>query len=248
MKREIITYSLLLVVVSALSFGYGVVSLKYLLFPTKLILEKLKPASNLNVDVKDKLEGKELLKELKKGGYILYIRHAKKNEVVNRHALDMVYGVTKTKLKPAGAPEGMCLSEEGKVESWLLGEVFKHLEIPIGEVIASPICRVVQTAEIAFGRVDKTDVNLVYGGLLATLDKGKASEARKNLFLSSINHGKNRIIVGHRGFEVKSLNVAPLNIGEPDTAVFKMVDGKARLVSVMTLFDWTKVMEVESQG
>ena len=257
--KAYLTYLTLAFVLSVLSFGYGIVSFNYLLFPTNIILKTLKPetynkiaaelsSKDINkISAEYKLAGKDLIKALKEGGYILYIRHAMKTDTGIRKALDLVYGVTKTKFKPVGMPEGLCLNEEGEVASWLLGKVINHLEIPIGEVIASPICRCVQTAEIAFGRVDNTNVNLVYDKLWVNLDSILVNEGKKNLFLSTISSGKNKVIVAHKELVIKSLNV-DIEIEESATAIFKIVDGKAHLVSIMTLFDWSKLMKAESQN
>jgi len=49
----------------------------------------------------------------------------------------------------------VCLNEKGKLQARAMGEHIKHIGLPIGYVISSPICRARQTAEIAFNRYDK---------------------------------------------------------------------------------------------
>jgi phosphohistidine phosphatase SixA len=160
--------------------------------------------------------------------------------------LDLASGVSKLALIPVGQPKGLCLGKEGETESWLLGELLTSLEIPVGEVIASPICRCIQTAEIAFGRIDHTNVNLVYRELVAQLDKDLAKKEMAKLFSAPTQEGKNRVIVAHKSLKIKELGIS-VHIGEPDTAIFKIADGKAHLVSIMKLWDWAKLLERPQQ-
>lgn len=49
------------------------------------------------------------------------------------------------------------LSEEGRAEARKLGAALKARNVPIGEVLASPWCRCVETARLAFGRSARWD-------------------------------------------------------------------------------------------
>lgn len=88
-----------------------------------------------------------LWKLLAKGGQVLMIRH----------------GLT---TPGVGDPPGFrledCatqrnLSEEGRAEARKLGAALKARGIPVGEVLASPWCRCVDTAQLAFGRSARWD-------------------------------------------------------------------------------------------
>lgn len=76
------------------------------------------------------------------GGQVLFIRHA-----------DTTPGV--------GDPPGFrledCstqrnLSEEGRAQARRMGAELKRRAVPVGEVLASPWCRCIETAQLAFGR------------------------------------------------------------------------------------------------
>jgi phosphohistidine phosphatase SixA len=47
------------------------------------------------------------------------------------------------------------LSEEGREEARRLGEQMRQHKIPIAAVVSSPWCRCLETARLAFGRVDE---------------------------------------------------------------------------------------------
>ena len=86
-----------------------------------------------------------LWKLLQGGGQVLFIRHASTTPGV-------------------GDPEGFrledCatqrnLSEAGRAEARRLGELMRRHKVPIEAVVTSPWCRCIETAELAFGRVDE---------------------------------------------------------------------------------------------
>jgi broad specificity phosphatase PhoE len=49
------------------------------------------------------------------------------------------------------------LSEEGRAQARRLGQALAEREVPIGEVLASPWCRCLETARLAFGRARTWD-------------------------------------------------------------------------------------------
>jgi phosphohistidine phosphatase SixA len=82
---------------------------------------------------------------LRGGGQVLIIRHASTTPGV-------------------GDPDGFrlddCstqrnLSEEGRAEARRLGERLRSHRVPVERVVSSPWCRCIETAELAFGRVDE---------------------------------------------------------------------------------------------
>ena len=87
-----------------------------------------------------------LVEELKKGGYILYFRHA----LTNWNERDATEGDFADRARQRN------LSEAGQREATLIGESIKVLEIPIEKVLASPMWRCRDTAEFAFGQYDTT--------------------------------------------------------------------------------------------
>jgi phosphohistidine phosphatase SixA len=86
-----------------------------------------------------------LWKLLRAGGQVLFVRHASTTPGVG---------------DPTGFRLDDCatqrnLSDEGRAEARRLGEWMRQHEIPIERVVSSPWCRCVETAELAFGRVDE---------------------------------------------------------------------------------------------
>lgn len=81
-----------------------------------------------------------LWQQLRKGGYVLLIRHADAPGTFD----------------PPGFQLGECstqrnLSEEGRSQSKRLGELIRAKKVPIAQVFSSEWCRCIDTATLAFG-------------------------------------------------------------------------------------------------
>lgn len=89
------------------------------------------------------LRDSELVPMLRRGGYVILLRHERT-------------GLVRIDDDPT-RPSGDCsaqrmLSPAGYVASAETGEIIRLLRIPIREVVASPMCRTMDTARFAFGR------------------------------------------------------------------------------------------------
>ena len=89
--------------------------------------------------------GSELWQRLHEGGYVLLIRHA---------ATDPGIG------DPPGFRLAACntqrnLSEQGRRDARAIGAAFRKRGIPLGPVLSSRWCRCLDTARLAFGRVEE---------------------------------------------------------------------------------------------
>jgi phosphohistidine phosphatase SixA len=100
----------------------------------------LSPVQLLHAQVVNPLEEQALWQELRKGGYVLLIRHADAPGTFD----------------PPGFKLGVCstqrnLSEEGRAQSKRLGELIRAQNVPIAQVFSSEWCRCIDTASLAFG-------------------------------------------------------------------------------------------------
>ena len=97
------------------------------------------------------LEGLALVESLRKGGYNIYFRHAATDWSQNDQ-------VSKAGDWTSCDPNKMRqLSAIGRKTAGIVGEAIRALQIPIGQVLASPYCRTVETARnMKLGLVEKT--------------------------------------------------------------------------------------------
>ncbi|AOY74638.1 histidine phosphatase family protein [Clostridium formicaceticum] len=82
-----------------------------------------------------------LLDLLREGGHVLYARHGEATVGIDQPYLNFWYCFTQRNL-----------SDRGRRQAVYYGEILRSLQIPISyPVIASPFCRTIETAQLAFG-------------------------------------------------------------------------------------------------
>ena len=86
------------------------------------------------------------------------------------------------------------LTDKGRNEARALGTEVKRLAIPIGPVYASPFCRTRETAQLAFGRYERTSE--ARGGPANTNDPTRYDPLRK-LLTTKPPVGQNAVIASH---------------------------------------------------
>jgi phosphohistidine phosphatase SixA len=128
-----------------------------------------------------------LAARMRSGGLNLFIRHARTNRA---HRDSGVVGVREGQRN---------ITAEGQAQSRLLGAAFAALPVPHGRVLAGPVFRARDTAEIAFGaaRVDVI-TDLVADDYAAGLDYGAIVAAMRVRLATPPPPGLNTVMVGHR--------------------------------------------------
>ena len=125
-----------------------------------------------------------IVERLREGGYVLYMRHASTDFSQNDARM--------TSYEDCATQRN--LTEKGRAEAREIGAHIKRLRIPVGEVLASPFCRTMETARLAFGKATAT--NEARGGPART-DDAKRYEGLRKLLSSAIPKGENRAISSH---------------------------------------------------
>ena len=131
------------------------------------------------------LRGAELLAALRGGGFVLYFRHA-----------DTDWKQTDTRgmnLEDCAAQRN--LSDRGRENARAIGAAIGALAVPIGSVLASPLCRTAETAMLAFGVAEKS-MAVREGGPLPPGSPGRY-EALRALLSTPVAPGTNSVLVGH---------------------------------------------------
>ena len=125
-----------------------------------------------------------LIPKLRHGGYVLYLRHASTDFGQNDSRM--------TSYEDCANQRN--LTDKGRSEARALGAEVKRLAIPIGPVYASPFCRTRETAQLAFGRYERTDE--ARGGPANTNDPTRYEPLRK-LLTTKPPSGQNAVIASH---------------------------------------------------
>lgn len=126
----------------------------------------------------------ELLSELRKGGYVIYFRHT---------STDFSRDDTRSKSDDDCANQRP-LTDQGRDEARAIGHGIRDLKIPVGQVLASPRCRTMETAMLIFGRAEKA--NEARGGP-ATADSAERYAPLRRLLSAPVKPGTNLVISSH---------------------------------------------------
>lgn len=130
-----------------------------------------------------RLEGRTLLAELLRGGYIVYFRHTSTDFGQSDEAMADFSDCSKQRN----------LTDTGRAEARAIGTAIRALNIPIGDVLASPYCRTLETARQMFGRATATPE--VRGGP-ASASPERYADLRR-LLSKPVPAGVNLLIVSH---------------------------------------------------
>jgi phosphohistidine phosphatase SixA len=170
------------------------------------------------------LEGQALVDALRRGGYVIFFRHA----ATDRTQTDSDLSRCETQRN---------LNEQGRAESRGIGQAFQALGIPVGEVLSSGYCRTRDTAELAFGRAEI--VRDISG--LPTAERERRTQALRRLLGAQPERGTNTVIVSH-GFNITA--AANISIAEGEAAIFAP-GGEERFTLVARVLapDWAALME-----
>jgi len=125
-----------------------------------------------------------LLRQLREGGYVLYMRHASTDFSQNDANMKSYEDCANQRN----------LIDKGRDEARAVGEHVKRLGIPIGTVLASPFCRTMETAKLAFGKAQP--MNEVRGGPSRPEDP-KRYEGLRKLLSTPPSPGSNTVISSH---------------------------------------------------
>jgi phosphohistidine phosphatase SixA len=132
---------------------------------------------------------RDLLPELKKGGYVLFIRHPRTDpDQADTDPLNL------DNIKAQRQ-----LSDDGRKQARALGESFRALEIPVDKVISSKFYRAQEAAKLlAVGEVT-TSVDVSEGGLVvSTRENQRRAKALRRLLSTPPAQGKNLVVVSHK--------------------------------------------------
>jgi phosphohistidine phosphatase SixA len=132
------------------------------------------------------------------------------------------------------------LTDRGRDHSGAIGEAIRALAIPIGSVLASPLCRTVETVTLAFGGAERSH---------AVREPGPAPPGRPERFtalrglLSTLPPtGTNTVIVGH-AYPFYSLVGGQL-LEEGEAAVVRPAGAGFEVVARAGLRQWRELSEL----
>ena len=132
-----------------------------------------------------------LLVDLRKGGFVLYLRHGTTDNSRADRAPSVDLNDCNTQ---------RVLNNEGRKLIVSVGRAIAGAKIPVGEIFHSPMCRARESAELAFpaqrARL-QPELNLAYTANLTAEEKKPVLAATRKLVSAPVDPGSNRVLVAH---------------------------------------------------
>ena len=143
------------------------------------------------------LDGQQLVSELQKGGYVIYLRHTATEQKIEQW--------NKIDLKDCSTQRN--LSEKGRQQGRKIGAAFSLLDIKLSKVISSPFCRCVDTGTLAFGTVEISSDLLFISGRNQDLETALS----KRLGTQPLD-GTNTVLVSHTSNLIDTTGILAMGI------------------------------------
>jgi hypothetical protein len=176
---------------------------------------------------------RDVLEDMKKGGYVVVIRHGRTNESADTKDA--------SPLDLSNCAGQLMLNDVGKRQAQAIGDAFKKAEVPVGKVIASTYCRAMEMGRLAFGKAEPSDALLLEAfvpapGTPVPPPWPQRVEMMKELIATAPPAGTNAILITHFPNVKAALGV---QIGFGDAAIVKPDgDGHATVVARITAKEW----------
>ena len=160
----------------------------------------------------------DIVRALRKGGYVVYFRHTSTDMSQNDSAMKGYEDCGNQRL----------LNAKGRDEARTIGRRVAALKLPTGEVLASPMCRTLETARLMFGSVKPQN----------DLREGTSGDypGLKKMLAAPVAFGGNRWIVGH-GIPFRAVAGAP-HLAEGEAAVMLPEGTRWRVVARVLPDEW----------
>lgn len=176
------------------------------------------------------ISGAALVTALRAGGFVLYFRHTSTDFGQNDDGMTS-FDDCATQRK---------LTDKGRTEARAIGAAIKELQIPVDRVLASPFCRTMETAMLAFGKAEKTlDLR---GWPASNEDPGRYAAVVGYLATAPVG-ATNTVLVGH-GNPFRAV-AGPPHLMEGEAAIIRPLGNKRfEIAARIPAQRWTELLKL----
>jgi phosphohistidine phosphatase SixA len=180
----------------------------------------------------DSLSGRALVSALSKGGYVIVMRHPSSPFTVP----------DKAHADPANMKLERQLDDTGRKTAQEMGEAFRQLHIPVGDVLSSPTYRAVESVRLAKFGPPKTLEQLDDGGhsMQSNADNERSTWLRKKV-TESPRSGTNTVIVTHTPNLTGAFGQEAAAVAAGEALIFHPNGSKADLVTRIKIEEWSRL-------
>ncbi len=175
---------------------------------------------------------RQLVDALRRGGHFIYIRHATTDRAQQDSDPNNL----------ANCATQRNLTDQRRAQARAMGEAFRGLNIPVGQVLSSEYCRALEHARLSFGRVE-AEPSLVLPDPLTAEQRQGNTAALLRLLVTPPAPGVNMVMVSHPP-NIRDAAGVDLPV-EGGAAILRPNPGdKPTLVARLRPEEWTELAQV----
>jgi phosphohistidine phosphatase SixA len=176
----------------------------------------------------------EWINAVRQGGYVIVFRHG----ATHQDQADT------DPLNPKNVAQQRQLNEAGRAKAKEIGEAFRKLRIPVGQVQSSVFNRAVETGTLmGLGEVTST-LDLAEGGLVVTpIENNRRAQALRKLAATVPPAGSNIVVVTHKPNILDAFGKDWFDVREGEASVFQPGGGGYKLIVRVPADEWSKLAQ-----
>jgi len=176
----------------------------------------------------------EWINAVRQGGYVIVFRHG----ATHQDQADT------DPLNPKNVAQQRQLNEAGRAKAKEIGEAFRKLRIPVGQVQSSVFNRAVETGTLmGLGEVTSS-LDLAEGGLVVTpIENNRRAQALRKLAATVPPAGTNIVVVTHKPNILDAFGKDWFDVREGEASVFQPGGGGYKLIVRVQADEWGKLAQ-----
>ena len=171
---------------------------------------------------------------LRQGGYVIVFRHG----ATHQDQADT------DPLNPSNVAQQRQLTDAGRAKAGEIGEAFRKLRIPVGQVHTSVFNRAVENGKLLnLGEVTPS-LDIAEGGLVVTpTENNRRAQALRRLATTVPPAGTNTVVITHKPNLLDAFGKDWFDVREGEASVFQPDGGGYKLIVRVQPDEWSKLAQ-----
>ena len=171
---------------------------------------------------------------LRQGGYVIVFRHG----ATHQDQADT------DPLNPSNVAQQRQLNEAGRAKAKEIGEAFRKLRIPVGQVHTSVFNRAVENGSLMnLGEVTSS-LDITEGGLVVTpIENNRRGQALRRLAATLPPAGTNTVVITHKPNILDAFGKEWFDVREGEASVFQPGGDGYKLIVRVQPDEWSKLAQ-----
>ena len=171
---------------------------------------------------------------LRQGGYVIVFRHG----ATHQDQADT------DPLNPKNIAQQRQLNDAGRAKAKEIGEAFRKLRIPVGQIQSSVFNRAVESGTLmGVGEVTSTP-DLAEGGMVVTpVENNRRAQALRKLAATVPPAGTNIVLITHKPNILDAFGKDWFDVREGEASVFQPGGGGYKLIVRVPVDEWSKLAQ-----